>query len=238
QHLVLVLSRLLCQLECKRLAEHALYPVCGVDTVAVTACLTVYWSGADGLQELDVVLRSRIQHEVEWVQPLGGRLRRRAVEHVNPCLQRNGGHLAGELSEEWAKPKEVRLTARGALGAHHEVAARQQRLHAPPVLVPVARQARRADWRNQLRYRAYTVRHRSDGLVQHGRDGNRVQERAVVADVEATPGRPAVPAGGIRRRAGDQTGAHASERGERDGHTVGEEAKCQAAEDGEEDTPR
>ncbi|KAB8098758.1 hypothetical protein EE612_028337, partial [Oryza sativa] len=26
QHLVLVLSRLLCQLECKRLAEHALYP--------------------------------------------------------------------------------------------------------------------------------------------------------------------------------------------------------------------
>uniref|UniRef100_A0A8R7VHL5 Uncharacterized protein n=1 Tax=Triticum urartu TaxID=4572 RepID=A0A8R7VHL5_TRIUA len=193
---VLVLPRQGRGREPESAGQHALHLVRDLDAATRVVC-------AHGLQEVDGVLRPWVHQEKDRVQALGARRRRRAVEHGGALVHRHGAHLVGELGEQRAEPEQVRLAARRPLRAHHHVAPLQQRRHAAPVLVAAAGEAQQRDRREQLRQRAQAVRHGEHGLPQRARDGNRVEERAVVARVEPAARGAALAVRGGGRGAGD-----------------------------------
>jgi hypothetical protein len=230
---VLVLPGQPCELKPQRLAEFALHPVRHVDAVA--AATVVHRRGGGARQELHTVRRPRVHHEVEGVHPLAPRLGGRAVEHADARVQRHGVHVDAELGEERAEPEQVLLPARGPLGAHHQVAARQHRRHVALVLLAVPRQARRADRRDQLRHRAQAVRHRGHRLPQRRGHDDRVKQRAVVADVQS-PAAALARGGGLV--AGHEAVVHSGERTYREADAIREEGEGDDAEDDEHDAER
>jgi hypothetical protein len=229
KHHIFVLPGKSGELEPECLAELLLHPVGHTDAVAV-----LRRGGA--LQVFDPVGRPRVHQEVEGVHPLGPGLGGCAVEHVDARVERDRVHVGAELPEERAEPEQVLLPARGPLGAHHHVPARQQRRHVTPVLLPVPRQRRRADRRDLLRYRAQAVRHRRHRLAQRRRHHDRVKERAVVAHVQAPASTSATAR--LGRVAGDEAVVHAGERADGEADAVGEEGEGDGAEDDERDAER
>ncbi|GJM93813.1 hypothetical protein PR202_ga10402 [Eleusine coracana subsp. coracana] len=180
EHHVLVAACESRALEPERLAEPPLHPVGHLGACLPSRARQLQRHGA---QELDPVRRHRVGEEHDGVEALVP-ARRRAVQRRHLRVQRHGLHVVGELREQRAEPQKVRLPARGALGAHRQVAPGQHAGHGLGVAGAVARQPHRLDGRDHLREAAEAVGHGGDGALQRRRQHDGVHQRAVRAHVQ------------------------------------------------------
>lgn len=148
------------------------------------------------------------------------------MEQPDPIVHRHGDYPVGELGEEGGEPQQEGLAARGAFGAHHEVAVGQLGLYAGGVGAAVAAEADGGDRGEDLGESGDGVGDGGDLASEDRGEDDGVHEGAVGAGEEDAG---AASCGGRRGAAADDDGAA------KDADYVGDEAHREEEADGDAD---